>query len=62
MPKKPYVKQEDCIGCELCITLCPEVFRMNKDQKAEVFSDVGPEAKIQEAIDQCPVPCIFWQE
>jgi ferredoxin len=40
----------------------PEVFRMNKDDLAEVYDPFGAsEEKIQEAIDGCPVNCIHWE-
>jgi ferredoxin len=36
---------------------------MNDAGLAEVYDPAGAsEAKIQEAIDACPVACIFWQD
>jgi ferredoxin len=62
MPRKPYVDQEVCISCRLCVESVPEVFRMNEDDLAEVYDPFGaPEDKIQEAIDGCPVNCIYWE-
>ncbi len=63
MARKPYVDQEACISCNLCIDLVPEVFRMNEDGVAEVYAPAGaPEEKIQDAIDNCPVTCIGWED
>jgi len=63
MAKIPYVDQDACISCGLCADTVPEVFRMNDDNLAEVYDPAGaPEAKIQEAVDGCPVSCIYWQE
>lgn len=63
MDKTPYVDQDVCISCNLCVDTVPEVFRMNDDSVAEVYDPTGaPEDKIQEAIDICPVACIHWQE
>jgi len=60
--KTPYVDQDACISCALCVDTVPEVFRMNEDNLAEVFDPSGaPETKIQEAIDACPVACIEWR-
>ncbi len=62
--RKPWVDQNACIGCGLCATNVPEVFRMADHDKAEVF-DPGGEAEdtIQmEAIDICPVSCIYWKD
>ncbi len=62
MARKPYVDQDVCISCRLCVETVPEVFRMNEDDLAEVFDPLGaPEEKIQEAIDGCPVNCISWE-
>jgi ferredoxin len=63
MAKKPYVDQDVCTGCETCIDLCPEVFRLTDDMVAEVFDPAGAgEEEIQEAIESCPVECINWIE
>jgi ferredoxin len=62
MAKKPYIDQEICIGCELCVGTAPEVFRMNDENLAEVFDPFGaPEEMIEEAMDNCPVNCIHWE-
>jgi ferredoxin len=62
MAKIPYVDQDVCISCNLCVDTVPEVFRMNEDGLAEVYDAAGAtEEKIQEAIDTCPVACIHWE-
>jgi ferredoxin len=39
------------------------VFRLNEDDVSEVHNPGGAsEEKIQEAIDSCPVECIYWEE
>lgn len=59
----PYVDQDECISCESCAELCPEVFRMNEETKSEVLpTATGTEECIQEAMDTCPVECIHWQD
>jgi len=40
---KAKVDPDLCIGCELCVNLCPEVFRM-EDGKAVAFTTVVPQA------------------
>lgn len=63
MTRKPYVDQEVCVSCQLCVETVPKVFRMNDDNLAEVYNPVGaPEEKIQAAIDACPVNCIHWEQ
>jgi len=62
MTRKPYVDQDVCISCGICVETVPEVFRMNDDNLAEVYDPTGvPELKIQEAMDNCPVNCIHWE-
>jgi ferredoxin len=62
MARKPYVDQDVCISCNLCVDTVPEVFRLNEDGLAEVYDPTGaPEESIQEAIDGCPVACIHWE-
>lgn len=56
---KVVVHQDVCIGCGLCESLCPEVFRMNDDNVAEVHHQ--PETvtdNVQEEVDSCPVSAI----
>jgi ferredoxin len=62
--KKPWVDQDSCICCGLCVNNVPEVFRLKEHGKSEVFDPGGAyEATIQqEAIDICPVSCIQWLE
>lgn len=63
MARSPWVDKESCISCGLCVSTCPDVFRFGSDTKSEVFNPSGaPEAKIQEAIDGCPVQCISWKD
>ena len=63
MARKPVVDQDECIGCQLCVTNAPNVFRMTDANLAEVFDPDGDfEETIQEAIDSCPVNCIHWED
>lgn len=63
MAKEAFVDQDMCIGCGLCASNLPEVFRLNDDGKAECFNTHGAsEDEIQQqAIDLCPVSCICWK-
>ncbi|MBI5904818.1 MAG: ferredoxin [Deltaproteobacteria bacterium] len=63
MPKVPRVNKGECISCGVCIDTAPTVFRFDADNKAEAYDPAGAdEASIQEAIDLCPVACIYWEE
>ncbi|MBI4763364.1 MAG: ferredoxin [Deltaproteobacteria bacterium] len=61
---KVIIDEEECLGCETCVELCPEVFKMNEDKgKAEVIlPEGGPKECIEEAIDSCAVSCIHWEK
>jgi len=63
MARTPVVDQQVCISCNLCVDLVPEVFRLNSDGVAEVYNAAGAgEDRIQDAIDNCPVNCIAWED
>ena len=48
-----------CIGCGTCVSIAPGSFKLEDDGKAEVIEPIGDDqAKIQEAIDSCPVSAI----
>ena len=57
---KASVDQEACIGCGVCVDICPEVFRMNADGKSEAEGEPGDEcrAKAEEAAGDCPAEAI----
>ncbi len=58
---KAKVDSDLCMGCELCVSMCPAVFKMNDESIAEVKVDPVPadaEASCREAADECPVEAI----
>ncbi len=62
--KKVYIVTEDCIACQTCVAICPDVFAFNEDeQKAYIIKpEGGPEDLIEECIASCPAQCIHWEE
>ena len=62
MAKRVFLDTDECIGCESCVELCPDVFEFDVDsEKALVITpEGGPEDCIEEAIETCPVECIHW--
>ncbi|MBW1829863.1 MAG: ferredoxin [Deltaproteobacteria bacterium] len=64
MGKEVEIDKEECLGCESCVELCPEVFEMVEDEEKAVviLPEGGDEACIEEAIETCPAECIFWNE
>jgi len=56
--------EEGCTECGLCEEICPEVFRMG-DEVAEVIEGadlVANEESIKQAVDECPVEIIAFEE
>jgi ferredoxin len=52
--------EETCIGCEVCVDTCPEVFEM-VDDKARVKINEVPRDVVEscrEATENCPVEAI----
>lgn len=58
----PKINQEICIGCGSCVALCPKIFQLNNDGKAEVLAmesyDDFEECS-QDAANSCPVQAIL---
>jgi ferredoxin len=59
---KAFVDKDICIGCELCTSVAPDIFRMDDDGLAiaedfELPDDMIDNAK--DAEEQCPVEAIF---
>jgi len=51
------VDKELCIGCGTCEALCPNVFKMNEENKAEVVGQEEEECA-KNAAESCPVQAI----
>lgn len=54
----------DCIACERCVDICPEVFEMGEGI-AQVKTDPVDsenEAAVREAADECPTTAILITE
>jgi ferredoxin len=60
MSKKVRIEQEECLGCEACVAICPTVFAFNDALgKAFVIDDAKAEEEcVDEAIASCPAGCI----
>ena len=57
---KAKIDADACIGCSLCVTTCPEVYKM-EDDKAVVFVSVVPEGAedaCKKGAEDCPVTAI----
>lgn len=61
---KAKIDPDLCIGCTLCVSTCPEVFKMEGD-KAVVYVDSVPKDAwdtTRQAADECPVTAIIIEE
>jgi ferredoxin len=59
----PVVELSDCILCDVCVEICPMVFRHNDADYIEVLElSVYPLSGVDEAIKNCPADCICWAE
>ncbi len=63
MAKQVVIDTEECIGCETCVELCPEIFAFDEDaEKAHVIkAEGGDEDCIDEAVGSCPAGCISYE-
>ncbi|MFA5351865.1 MAG: ferredoxin [Candidatus Gracilibacteria bacterium] len=50
------VNKAKCIGCGICVSICPDIFEMGADGKSQVINEAaeGGEA----AASSCPVGAI----
>lgn len=62
--KYPVVDIGKCTLCGGCIEVAPNVFRFNKSLGIVEVVDLEkyPEIEVDEAIKNCPVDCIEWDE
>ena len=59
MSKVIRIDEDECIGCESCVELCPAAFQMDSSgDKAVVVNEDCTDDCVEEAIDTCPVDCI----
>jgi ferredoxin len=57
---KALVDADLCIGCELCVELCPLVFKMEEGLAVVIVDPVPADAQAtcDKACDDCPVTAI----
>jgi len=55
------INKERCIGCGLCVSLCPDVFELTKNGKSKIKKNANIEKNkedIKKAKKNCPVEAI----
>jgi ferredoxin len=57
-----FVDEFSCIGCRNCTNVCPKTFALEDDfgRARAMQQNIDAEDMLQEAIDTCPVNCIYW--
>lgn len=58
---KATIDRDGCISCGLCASICPAVFRIAEDGRAEAYVEEVPENAVEsakEAMENCPVEVI----
>jgi len=59
----PRVDKKLCIGCEVCVQMCPRVFGIGDDGQAEVIGKEGCNGcDCEEVADSCPTEAIIIEE
>lgn len=60
MAENIVIDEDECIGCEACVELCPSVFAFDDDEEKALVIDGAnaDEDCIDEAIASCPAECI----
>lgn len=63
MAKKVIIDEEECLGCEACVELCPDIFGFDDDSEKAIviMPEGGDENCIDEAMDSCPADCISYE-
>jgi len=58
--KQVEIDQNECIGCETCVEMCPEIFAFNSDESKAyvIMPEGGDQDCIEEAMAACPAECI----
>jgi ferredoxin len=59
---KIIVDRAKCQGYGTCVSICPQVFRLDKDGKSEVINQDCQNCDCQRAIDSCPVQAISMEK
>ncbi len=61
--REPVIELDQCILCEVCIDVCPEVFVMNDAGYVEIIDmEYYPLETVLEAVKHCPTDCILFHE
>lgn len=58
--KNLFIDEQECIGCDLCVELCPDLFISNGDLVPRCNNmDVSSSRCARDALAFCPVDAIY---
>lgn len=66
--KRPVIDISECVLCDICIEMCPDIFMKNQAGYIEVVENVPEtiyhdlEDDINDVIKNCRGECISWGE
>jgi len=52
------IDRDKCIGCGLCVSLCPECFELDEENKSRAIKQDCQGLKLDEVAEDCPVQAI----
>ncbi|MBF0111621.1 MAG: ferredoxin [Desulfamplus sp.] len=64
--KRPVIDISECVLCDICIDICPDIFIKNQAGYIEIKDDLSDEIyksledDINEAIKNCRGDCLSW--
>jgi ferredoxin len=59
---QPIIDISNCVVCEICAEVCPDVFKLNTSGFIEVLElEHYPKECVMEAVKYCPEDCISLQ-
>jgi len=60
---RPKVDKNKCIGCGLCVSICPQVFELGDDGKSKIINPNACEGcNCKEAAESCPAQAIILEK
>lgn len=62
--KQPVIELSECVLCDICVELCPDLFIKNDAGYIEVTDAVSryTEEEINDVVKNCRGDCISWDE
>ena len=59
---KIIIDENACVGCGLCVNLCPDVFELDENSMAKIKANECENCNLHEIASQCPVNAIIIEE